>query len=62
MIRALGRWLTFLRMMRGQPPHVLRSDVARVRRRQQAAAREAFLSRQHPGQRVFAGRDFGDTQ
>ncbi|ALL14290.1 hypothetical protein AQ619_13570 [Caulobacter henricii] len=62
MIRALGRWLKFLRLMRGAAPHVLQNDLARVRRRQQAAAREAFLSRQHPAQRVFAGRDFGDTQ
>jgi len=61
-IRALGRWLAFLRLMWGEQPHVLRNDVDRVRRRQQTAAREAFLSRQHPGQRVFAGRDLGDTQ
>lgn len=62
MMGAIGRWLAFLRLMRGERPHVLQNDWARVRLRQQTAAREAFLSRQHPGQRVFAGRDFGDTQ
>jgi hypothetical protein len=60
-IRALGRWLTFLRIVRGEVrPHVLKNDLARVRRLQASTARRVHLSQLRPGQ--TAGRTFGDTQ
>jgi hypothetical protein len=60
-IRALARWLAFLRIVRGDlRPHVLKNDLARVRRLQASAARQVHLSQLRPGQ--VAGRTFGDTQ
>lgn len=42
MIRALRRWLTFLREIRGEPePRVLRNSVDRVRRLQRRVAQQA---------------------
>lgn len=60
MIRALRRWLAFLRTIYGdRRPYVLKNDLARVRRRQQAAAIRHHLAQLRPGQ--VAGRTFGDT-
>lgn len=62
-LRAHGRLRAFWRIVRGQPEaFVHRNDPARIRAEQRAAAREAFLSKLSPGQRVLAGPDYGDTQ
>jgi hypothetical protein len=60
-IRALARWLTFLRVVRGEVrPRVLKNDWARVQRLQTLAARRVHQSQLPPGH--SAGRIFGDTQ
>ena len=61
-MKALLRWVAFLRLVWGQQRPKEVSSVDRPRAYQRAAARAAFLQSQSIGGRLVADRQFGDVQ